>query len=79
LLRIIRGYDAGEWEDDASYQTFQERWYKRNGKPDYEAFRSAWLESPDFRDWNVNFRGFVKPDGDPILQMEDCLDHTNDN
>jgi isochorismate hydrolase len=27
----------------------------------------------------VNFRGFVKPDGDPILQMEDSLDHTNDN
>jgi hypothetical protein len=41
LSRKIRGYDAGEWEDDASYQTFQERWYERNGKPDYEAFCSA--------------------------------------
>jgi hypothetical protein len=43
LSRKIRGYNAGEWEDDTSYKTFRERWYERNEKHDLEAFWRDWL------------------------------------
>jgi hypothetical protein len=44
-----------------------------------EAFRRDWFASTDFQEWHVHFQGYVKPVGDPILRMEDGLNHTNDN
>jgi hypothetical protein len=83
LSRKIRGYIAGERDDDLSYKTFRERLYENNYTPsnneERNTFLLAWYRSSDFRNWHVNFRGFVKPVGDPILQLEDSLDHMNDN
>jgi hypothetical protein len=79
LSRKIRGFDAGEWDNDPSFKTFRDAWYARNMEGDIEAFRRDWFASPDFRKWNIHFEGYVKPVGYPILLMEDGLDHTNDD
>jgi hypothetical protein len=79
LSRKIRGYDSGEWDDDPSHKTFCTEWYERNKGPNMEAYRRDWFAHPYFQKWNIHFEGYVKPVGDPILRMEDGLDHTNDN
>jgi hypothetical protein len=77
VSRKIRGYDSGEWDDDQSHKTFCGCWYERNKVSNMEAFRRDWFAHPDFQKWHIHFEGYVKPVGDPILRMEDGLDHTN--
>jgi hypothetical protein len=79
LSRKIRGFDAGEWDNDPSFKTFCDTWYARNKESDIEAFRRDWFASPDFQKYHIHFEGYVKPVGDPILLMEDGLDHTYDD